>query len=139
MSDLVERLRDRNRVADARTRRELREAADKIERMQQAIRHCPHCGQSWFDDGLTGGCSCHTIKQLQADNERLQKLLRQFGSIHIPDNWPGHCKLRIDKRIDGSECIAYHGDPEKHLGILPQICYWRQAREAAEAAGGSDD
>ena len=34
MSDLVERLRDRDRTADARTRRELREAADEIERLR---------------------------------------------------------------------------------------------------------
>jgi len=62
----------------------------------------------------------------------LRRLLRQFGSIKIPDNWPGHCKLRIDRRPDGSEYIAYYGVPEQHLGILPQICYWREAAEAGK-------
>ena len=77
------------------------------------------------------GDGMEEVEKLRQRVADMKALLRQFGDIGIPDNWPGHCKLRIDTGRDGHEHISYHGVPEQHLGILPQLCYWRQAREAA--------
>jgi hypothetical protein len=63
--DSVERLRSGDRVADVTTRRELREAADEIDRLRRMIRHCDHCGGSWVDDGIQSDCHCRLIERLR--------------------------------------------------------------------------
>lgn len=66
--------------------------------------------------------------ELAAEVKRLRKAIAPFTRVAsgIPGNWPGECKLRIDSSWHaGSEYLAYHGEPESDLGILPTIAEWR--------------
>ena len=71
---------------------------------------------------------------MDGEVKRLKGRLAPFAAViaGLPDNWPGECRLRIDRRNDGSEYLAYHGEPEKHLGRLPTITQWREAAETAK-------
>ena len=73
------------------------------------------------------------IEELEAEVKRLRAALQPFANMGIPSNWPGQCRLRIDNRLDGSEFLSYHGEPEAWMGVLPTLAEWR---EAAKAAGG---
>jgi hypothetical protein len=94
--DSVERLRSGDRVADVTTRRELREAADEIDRLRRMIRHCDHCGGSWVDDGINSGCHCKEIerlrghvKQLRRDRDHLWHQLAEVSAAQC-DNFQRH-------------------------------------------------
>jgi len=89
--DSVERLRSGDRVADVTTRRELREAADEIDRLRRMIRHCDHCGGSWVDDGINSGCHCKEIERLR--NQLAEVVANQCDNFQrhicgLPPNSP---------------------------------------------------
>ena len=82
-------------------------------------------------------CDCRPVDVRVAldELERLQAIVKPFLHLAtgIPGNWPKQCKLRIDQRDDGTEYVAYHGENQSGLGILPTIGEWK-ALVAAEAA-----
>lgn len=85
------------------------------------------------------------IEELEAEVARLREVLAPFAAVArgIPPDWPGHCRLKMRQRNDGSEYYGYHGVLEDYLGHLPRLDQWRQARLtrqklAGEAAGGNN-
>lgn len=46
-----------------------RAAEAEIERLRAMHRHCDHCGGSWLDDGINGGCHCREIERLRAERD----------------------------------------------------------------------
>ncbi len=74
-----------------------------------------------------------------SDIERLRKALAPFAAVAagIPGNWPEANHLRIDCRPDGTEHLAYHGESEAILAVLPTIRQWRETQpEPVEPSPG---
>lgn len=116
-----------------------------------------------YVDGTIGplcdDCNARLVEEIEADSDlwnqiyelvsrvdatendaaKLRAALKPFAAVAkgIPNNWPGHCRLREDWREDLDDefhqWLAYLGVNDG--GTFPTIAEWR---EAAKTAGGEE-
>lgn len=84
---------------------ELESAQQRVASLERRRQTCPDCGQQWLDDGLTPGCSCHTIKkleqrvvELEAENQRRRVLIWDALRLGIV-NRPSYNAMSIHKDV----------------------------------------
>lgn len=126
-ADEIERLTDLHTRMTKVSERHEQSLEAEIERLNLSL------AEAKFAEGVVCPYCSHCGNNMMHKIERLKTLFEPFAKVveGVPDNWPGECRLRIDTRDDGSEYLAYHGDPEEHLGVLPTLDQWRKAAKLA--------
>ena len=97
-------------------------AAREVEKLRGMIQHCNSCGGSWLNDGLTDGCRCKLISELQ----------KECGKAREKLEWSGHVQAALDECLDEYREKAAKWD--KHVASLSEKSFHNRALSGDEIA-----